>query len=449
MLELPEYLNLPQACLPLVLKFKDYRYHLLEGGRGSGKTQSVGRFTLHCGMARPGLRIFCGRELQASIEDSVHTVLADLIRQYDLPFDIMQSKIVHKTNGSQFRFKGFREQGSEAVKGLENVDILWIDEAQAITKPTLDKIIPTIRKDTAKIIFTMNRFVRHDPVYDFCAIASERDEERAQILKVNYYHNPFCPKALKVEAESCRERSEADYRHIWLGEPLSQSEDMLFTFTELDNARGVRFFGDMFCRQSVMAFDIAAGGGDLSVATRIERRSDEHWEMLPQQHWDNSDTMNTVGRIIDMLGKHKPDVACIDVGGLGKPVYDRLLEVGAYPNLIAFNGAIGVKNDYLNVRAQGYYMLKEMLEYQHLKVDSDRVIHEMEKIRYEYMSNGKRKIKPKAELDKSPDFADSLMMSVWCMRSHLPKFIGYSDGQYGGQKIKRRNIRRGKEKYGY
>ena len=42
----------------------------------------------------------------------------------------------------------------DSIACLDDVDILWIDEAQAITKPTLDIVIPTIiRKTNSKIIF--------------------------------------------------------------------------------------------------------------------------------------------------------------------------------------------------------------------------------------------------------------------------------------------------------
>ena len=57
-------------------------------------------------------------------------------------------------------------QENYAVEGLEGIDVLWIDEGQAITKQTLDVLIPTIRKEKAKIFFSMNRHVEHDPVYE-------------------------------------------------------------------------------------------------------------------------------------------------------------------------------------------------------------------------------------------------------------------------------------------
>ena len=124
-LKLPELLNLPPKLLPILTEFNQYLLFLIEGGRGSAKSHSVARILLFIGEQRK-LRIVCGREFQANIEESVYTLLKDLITQYDLAYEVFSHKIVHKTSGTEFRFKGFREQGSVSVKGLEGVDILVV-----------------------------------------------------------------------------------------------------------------------------------------------------------------------------------------------------------------------------------------------------------------------------------------------------------------------------------
>ena len=225
--QLPEILNIPPKLLPMVTDFNDYRYFHIEGGRGSGKSHSVARFLLYLA-EQTHVRIVCGREIQNSIEESVYTILVDLIKQYNLAFSYTKNKIEHMVTGSTFKFKGFREQGAVNVKGLEGVDILWIDEAQAVTKLTLDTIIPTIRKDNAKLFFTMNPFMRDDAVSEFA-----RNRKDCLSIKINYYDNPHCPLSLKVEAEESKARSERDYAHIWLGEPLATAGDYIFNYDKL------------------------------------------------------------------------------------------------------------------------------------------------------------------------------------------------------------------------
>ena len=76
--KIPEILNIPPKLLPFILKFIDYSYFLFEGGKASGKTQSVARFLLYIAQVRH-VRICCGREIQNSIDESVKTVFLDLI----------------------------------------------------------------------------------------------------------------------------------------------------------------------------------------------------------------------------------------------------------------------------------------------------------------------------------------------------------------------------------
>ena len=208
-IDAPSILNIPPKLLPLIADINKFRYFLLEGGRASGKSQSIARFILWL-CERGLIRVCCGRETQNSIEESVYTIFADLIRANDLnEFNVSATKIDHKRTGSSIRFRGFREQGATNIKGLEGISILWVDESQAISKATLDVILPTIRKENAKIIWSMNRNIEHDPV--FVAMAGRTD---CLHIHCDYVDNPHCPEAMKIEADNCKAISEDDYRHI-------------------------------------------------------------------------------------------------------------------------------------------------------------------------------------------------------------------------------------------
>lgn len=440
---LPEILNIPPKLLPVVSNFNDYMLFLLEGGRGSAKSHSIARLILYLGEQRK-LRIVCGREIQANIEESVYTLMKDLIDQYDLAYQVMAFKIKHKYTGTEINFKGFREQGNVSVKGLEGVDILWIDEAQSITKPTLDIIIPTVvRKSNPKIFFTMNRFLREDAVPEYAM-----GREECLHIHINYFDNPFCPQALKIEAEECKKRSERDYKHIWLGEPISQADDYLFNFDKLHGAYDVQVFGDFFGRQRILAFDFAAQGNDLCVATVLDRVSNQHWKPVERLPWDESDTMISVGKIINYIGKFKPTLSVIDIGGMGKVVYDRLIEVGI--DIRPFDGGstkgVNIKH-YANHRAFGYYTLRDWFDSGFLSLDREQdreTVNELEKIKMKYRSNGSRVIQAKTDMKKelgfSPDNADSLMMAVWAATNLLGKESNtiHASSSNGSEKIIRR-----------
>ena len=438
-LKLPELLNIPPKMLPMVTRFNDYDILLAEGGRGSGKSHSIGRLILYLGEQKK-LRVVCGREIATNIEESVYTLLKDLISEYNLAYDVMAFKIKHKFSGTEINFKGFREQGNVAVKGLEGVDILWIDEAQSITRHTLEVIMPTIRKEKAKVFFSMNRFLREDAVPEYCI-----GRENVLHIHIDYFENPFCPLSLKVQAEEMKNKSERDYRHIWLGEPRAQADDFLFNFDKLHKSFDIKPFGEFPYRQRVLAFDFAAQGNDLCVGTVLDRASNQHWNLSERLPWDEPDTMVSVGKIVNYIGEFKPDVAILDIGGMGKPVYDRLMEVGVDVRPFDGGSTVGIdKKVYGNIRAAGYYKLVEWFDSEFLCIDKNKdmeVIKELEKIKMKYRSNGVRMIQSKVDMKKeltySPDNADSLMMAVWAATNFLGKGANNMTGN-SSQKVRRK-----------
>lgn len=443
----PEILRIPPKLLPIIPGVNQHKIMLIEGGRGSAKTQSVARLILTIAEQRV-VRIVCGRETQNTIADSVYTVLADLIRDYNLSgFTVLANEIRHR-NGSNIMFRGFREQGSINIKGMEGVDLAWIDEAQAISRRTLDALLPTLRKENSRFIFTYNRFMRDDPVH-------ETFFGRPDVLhiKINYYDNPYCPLTLKDEAEICRNRSQKEYAHIWEGEPLQQADDYLFNHDKLHAAFHVQPYGELYMRQRVLGIDFAAQGNDLCVATVLDRMSTEHWSLADRIAWDEPDTMVSVGKIVNLIGELKPNVTIMDVGGMGKPVYDRLIEVGM--TIIPFDGGstAGVDtNHYRNVRAAAYFRLREWFESKFLCIGEPHreVIRQLEKIRFKYLSNGVRQIQSKIDMKKdlghSPDDADSLMMAVWgactALNSSSNTIIGRDHGAQVVRKSSSRSRRR-------
>ena len=141
----PELLSIPPKLLQVLTEFNNYKIFIIEGGRGSAKSHTVGRLLLYIGEKRQA-RIFCGREIQATIEESVYTLLVDLISKFSMGYKNTKAKLRSLVSGTTFLFKGFRERGAINIKGIEGADIVWVDEAQALTKPVLDNLLPTLRR---------------------------------------------------------------------------------------------------------------------------------------------------------------------------------------------------------------------------------------------------------------------------------------------------------------
>ncbi len=412
----PELLSIPTKLQQLFTAFNDYKIIIIEGGRGSAKSHTIARLLAYIAQERE-VRIFCGREIQSTIEESVYTLLTDLISNYELAYRVTKAQIRSYTSGSTFRFKGFREQGSINIKGIEGADIVWVDEAQALTKPTLDVLLPTLRKNNCKYIFTLNRLFREDAVMELVG--------RPDVLHItiNYLENQFCPATLLDEAEQCRLASEREYNHIWLGQPMSGGDEYLFDFDKMYASIGRQAYGDLYYKQRVMAIDWAAQGNDLCVATILDRVSSLHFNLHEQIKWDEPNTTISVGKIAGLIGEYRPDVIIIDIGGGGYNVYCDLEALGI-KNLYAFDG--GSKNGCgpraVNLRAEAYWNLRDWFEDGFLCLDERfrPVLKQLEKIKQKFRTDGKRllesKVDMKNELGYSPDEADSLMMAVWACR---------------------------------
>ena len=417
--------------LPMISEFNNYVYFLGEGGRGSSKTQSVARFLLYLG-EHYELNICCGREIQNTINESVKAVFEGLIREFNLDYTIKDKEIIHNVSGTRITFKGFREQGKVNIKGLANIDILWIDEAESITKPTLDIIVPTImRKKNARIFFTMNRFIRNDAVYEFC-----NGREDCLHITINYFDNPYLTEQMRIEAEICKAKNEADYNHIWLGHPIDQAKDFLVSASKIDLAKTLNFTPEKITHNQVMSVDLAGSGGDLNVLKLIERQTTNIWKEVLTEKWHEPDTDITVGKIISLYSKYKPDILIIDADGVGYPIVNTIKK--SIPNCIAFRGGSSVKNKNTtakNARAEGYLILKEFFQNGWIKIQCEQTARQLEYLKVIYkpayiVMQSKDEIRK--EQGESPDYADTLMMALYAIDKYSYMFHSDSkDNNYG------------------
>jgi len=436
-LTLPPQLNIPDKLLPLIDpdNFTRYRYFIIKGGRGGGKSQSVGRFFLYL-CEKYKLRAVCGRETQVNITESVYSLLLDLIREYQLNFEVGAQKIVSRVTESNINFRGFREQGAFNVQGMEGIDLLWIDESQALTKQTLDVLIPTIRKEDAKIIFTMNPHVHNDPV--IVMLAKRPD---CLVMDINFDENPFCPTALKNEAAECRKLSEKDYQHIWMGKPLDQSEDALYSLADFENGKSNAHILAPGYGIRVAGFDIARYGDDKCAAFIFQQMGALHWEEIFSDEWEHKDLNYTTGRILMIANDYKIDMCAIDEDGLGSGPLDSLQKGRGLDYFTGFrNPSIGYQDNksFGNPRTVNAYKLKDGLVAGHRHVKTQKVIDELLTIKYGFDHNQRRILVSKDKMRKdgfaSPNLADAAIMAESLIgkvnqkqeRQYEPKMQSYS-----------------------
>ena len=417
--EVPEILNIPPKLLPLITEVNQYRYFLIEGGRSGGKSQSIARWLLYLA-EKYKLRISCGREIQNTIEESVYTIFKDLISSYKLAFNVLKTSIDSKISGTEIKFRGFREQGSVNIKGLEGVDILWVDEAQAITKSTLDVIVPTIRKTNSKVFFSMNRHIEDDPVYAYFI-----NRPDCLHININYLENPSCPQKAIDEAEICKAKNLDDYMHIWIGAPLAKAEDYLFSMDMLRESIGLDMARIGISRQ-IMGNDVARYGDCETVFTLLKSHGPVQWEQYHQVEWKDKGGDEVVGKNLSLQKDFGVDAIVIDSDGMGGPVADMVSANQGFETIFFYATKDYESEQYADRRTEAYFKLKEWIEKGWLKILGDELlIEQLLAVRYKYTKDGKRIIEPKEQMRisrkklfpnarwSSPDRADALVMAVF------------------------------------
>lgn len=221
--------------------FEPSRYKVLYGGRGSGKSWGVARALLLTGMNKP-IRVLCARELQNSITDSVHALLADQIKALNLDsiYEV-QNTVIYGKNGTEFLFAGLKHNVTK-IKSFEGVDVCWVEEAQTVSKSSWDVLLPTIRKDGSEIWITFNPELDTDETYKRFVVSPPSN---AVVQKVNWSDNPWFPQVLRDEKDDLKERDMDAYLNVWEGNTRQVLDGAVYA-TELRKAQEENRIRDIY-----------------------------------------------------------------------------------------------------------------------------------------------------------------------------------------------------------
>lgn len=214
-----------QQKIQIPVEFKrlfdnDWREAAIYGGRYSLKSHTVARYLLIKARQKK-TRVACFREFQNSIAESSHQLLSDLIHQYELnDFVVTDNSITNNVNGSDFIFKGLH-LNEQSIKSIEGIDIAWVEEAQTVSKQSIEVLTPTVRKPGSQIIYTYNRLLEDDPVHQRLVLEGRPN---TLIINVNYdvaLRHGWMPDVIRLEMEDDKVKRPSLYKHKWLGEPNS------------------------------------------------------------------------------------------------------------------------------------------------------------------------------------------------------------------------------------
>lgn len=146
-----EAMNKPQPIIVLI------------SGRGAGKSVGVGD-VLTFEMDTKGYDIYCLREFQLLLEDSVHKVFkGSILKRLKLDGWTITDNYVKAPNGAKTTYRG-AARNPDNIQSAQDYLRSWFEEAHTISQESLDKLLPTIiRNPGAKCIFTANPQSSNDP----------------------------------------------------------------------------------------------------------------------------------------------------------------------------------------------------------------------------------------------------------------------------------------------
>lgn len=416
-------------CYKPILKPK--RWKIGFGGRGAGRSHTFARYCL--GRALQGkIRIWCAREVQKSISQSVHHLFVELINQYHLNpyFKITSDDITCTATGSYFMFKGFRGDGgtyaSEGLKAYEDFDILWIEEASACSMDSLMVVSKTIRKEGSEILVSFNRVLEEDPIWRFacydCGDIYEthffEDEDRL-IFYATLDDNPFASDTLKKERDQDRKRLTIDeYNRVWLGYPdRSGGMKAFFTHDLIYGQNSVPSEEETQQWEVVCGFDPNGGGKDSACAAARQGR-----KILEIKLYRGiKDPLELAQQFIAFKRKYGAKRAYCD-RGYGQGVIAIARQCGESIIPVDFGGRAVSNENCVNRRAEIYQKFKNWLaEAGYLGDPKDNEVVELKReLQYiEYnlrkSDDGKIALGPKDDIRKrlghSPDRADAVALT--------------------------------------
>lgn len=194
------------------------------GGRGGGKSVSIARALLLQGAASKH-KILCAREIQKSIQDSVHSLLKEQIEELGLSnfYEVQKSTILGK-NGTEFLFAGLRSNIAN-IKSIPNITRAWIEEAQSASADNIKTLALTVRAPNSEVWLSFNPDLEDDTVYQEYVVSPPDD---SIVVKINYDDNPFFPDVLRKEMESDKRRNYEKYLNVWEGQCKKSVDGAIF-----------------------------------------------------------------------------------------------------------------------------------------------------------------------------------------------------------------------------
>lgn len=324
--------------------------------------------------------------------------------------------------------RGSAEEQAETLAGFhEDFMLFVVDEASGVPNPVYKPIEGAMTGfcNLALIIFNPTRSTGK-------AIDTQRKErEYWECLHWNAEESELVSKDNIDRMKNKYGVNSNSYRIRVLGLPPKSEEGSLIPWDWVQAAidREVIVDDDDVAK---MSCDVGGGGDRSTILNKKGMRVEEILEN------NSPDTMQVVGWIALHLRDSEPDATFTDVIGLGKGVYDRLLDLG-HENIYGVNVSNSANDPsrFVRLRDELWWRVREDFERGTISIpNDDELVAQLTNIKYATDTKGRVKVESKKEMRlrgvSSPDKADALMMTYYMEDRAFAKHDSKIEDRYFG-----------------
>jgi len=420
------------------------RNRVLYGGRSSSKSTDAAGYAIFLAK-KCRLRILCTRMFQNRISDSVFTLLKSRIRDFGWynDFKITNNSIIGLEQESEFMFYGIARNIDE-IRSIENIDILWIEEAHLLTEAQWDVLEPTIRKQGSQVWIIFNPRLRNDFVWQRFVV---NPPPNTVVRHINYNENPYLSKTMLNIIEAAKLDDEEKYRHIYLGEPLEDDDQAVIRRSHVMASIDAHItLGIKPSGLKRIGFDVADSGEDYCATVSVKGSlayGSDLWKAKEDELLKSCTRVWAEARQSDSLIIYD----AIGVGAASGAKFNELNEnyinkirhakffAGGAPNRPdSYYGQTGISNRdfFSNIKAQAWWTVGDRFRNTYNAIHNGQVFKEDEMIfissdmpnldklidelctpKRDFDANGRVKVESKKDLAKreiaSPNIGDSFV----------------------------------------
>ena len=394
--------------------YPDYRYYDFSGGRSSGKSTTVALAITLLATQRT-TRILCCREYQNSIKDSVKALIEQIITDNQLPgYTILNDTIIHQ-NGSQFIFKGLHDNTEATIKSLHNINICWVEEAQTISKQSLDILLPTIRTTHSIIIYTRNPLTPTDEItLRHVTNPTPETAKRTYHKHVTYRileRAGILPTEIKHQIQEAK--NTPDYNHIWEGQPTQNLTNQLITWQQLQQTE----HNPQQPGGTTLGIDVARYGNDRTAIATIQGNT-----LTNLTTWQHASITQSAQRIKTICST-QPNLTSIKIDdtGVGGGLTDILTDSGLPIQPINFGSKPTQPKKYDTTISEMWFTFKQKLPTIRINpqlTTKNELYTELTNREWTIDNQNRRAIQKKRDYKHqqqtgSPDLADAVLLAYY------------------------------------